>query len=48
MDFLIRSFGSKKKGEYSFVLVKVAFIQKVIHLSFPQIDEPHYFPDLEF
>ena len=30
-------------------LLKVAFIQKVlIHLSFPQTDEPHYFPELEF
>ena len=30
-------------------LVKVALIQKVlIHLSFPQTDEPYYFPELEF
>ena len=31
------------------VLLKVAFIQKVlVHLSFPQTDEPYYFPELEF
>ena len=29
--------------------LKVAFIQKVLmHLSFPQTDEPYYFPELEF
>ena len=29
--------------------LKVAFIQKVLmHLSFPQTDKPHYFPELEF
>jgi hypothetical protein len=29
--------------------IKVAFIQKVLmHLSFPQTDEPDYFPELEF
>ena len=28
--------------------LKVAFIQKVLmHLSFPQTDEPYYFPELE-
>ena len=31
------------------VQLKVAFVQKVlIHLSFPQTDEPYYFPKLEF
>ena len=30
-------------------VLKVAFIQKVLmHLSFPQIDKPYYFPELEF
>ena len=30
-------------------VLKVAFIQKVLmHLSFPQTDEPYYFPELEF
>ena len=30
-------------------LLKVAFIQKVLMpLSFPQKDEPYYFPELEF
>ena len=29
--------------------LKVPFIQKVlIHLLFPQTDEPYYFPELEF
>ena len=29
--------------------LKMAFIQKVLmHLSFLQTDEPHYFPELEF
>ena len=29
--------------------INVAFIQKVLmQLSFPQIDEPYYFPELEF
>jgi hypothetical protein len=29
--------------------LKVAFIQKVLmHLSFPQTDEPYFFPELEF
>ena len=29
--------------------LKVDFIQKVLmHLSFPQTDEPYYFPELEF
>ena len=31
------------------LLLKVAFIQKVlVNLSFPQTDEPYYFPELEF
>ena len=31
------------------LLLKVAFIQKILmHLLFPQTDEPHYFPELEF
>ena len=30
-------------------LLKVAFIQKVLmHLSFPQTDEPYYISELEF
>ena len=30
-------------------ILKVAFIQKILmHLSFPQTDEPYYFPELEF
>ena len=30
-------------------VLKVAFIQKVLmHLSFPQIDKPYYFPELKF
>ena len=29
--------------------LKVALFQKVLmHLSFPQTDEPYYFPELEF
>ena len=32
-----------------FTSLKMAFIQKVLmHLSFPQTDKPHYFPELEF
>ena len=30
-------------------VLKVAFIQKgLVRLSFPQTDEPNYFPDVEF
>ena len=32
-----------------FTSLKVAFIQKVLmHLSFPQTDKPHYYPEHEF
>ena len=47
MDFLLRSFGSKKKGGIFFCVDKGGFYSEG-DLSFPQIDEPHYFPELEF
>ena len=39
-----------KKNSPNFIwhYLKVAFIQRVlIHLSYPQTDEPNYFPELE-